>query len=85
MTELTAATGTVGSGAFIVLGAILFTAGTVFSSDFRGIGTRYIRLTLRKTPEITEAQARIIRRNRIYYGIGAGIGLLMLLAGIFSL
>jgi len=73
------ATSTAGPAFYIVSGALLVIFGTALALDLRGLGTRYIRLTLRNAGDHT------IRRYRVWYAVVAFIGCLLVLAGLTRL
>jgi hypothetical protein len=77
--------GTAGPGVYIVLGAVALVLGTLLATDYRGWGTKYILLGFRRTAVISPGRARFIRRHRVRYGIGAVVGLFMLVFGLLSL
>jgi hypothetical protein len=77
--------GTAGPGVYIVLGAVALVLGTVLATDYRGWGAKYILFGFRGTDVISPARARFIRCYRVKYGIGAVVGLFMLVVGLFSL
>lgn len=63
---------------YVALGAFLMLLGGLLATDFRGLGTRYIRLTLRNAPQTT------VDRYRIWYGIVSAIGLVMFVSGLVA-
>jgi hypothetical protein len=74
-----------GPGVYIVLGAVALVAGVLLAGNYRGVGTKYIRFTLRRADPISPLEARLIRRYRVIYAITAVLGLGMLLSGISRL
>jgi hypothetical protein len=76
---------TAGPDAYIILGAIALVTGTILAANYRGVGTKYIRFTLRRTDPISPLEARLIKRYRFIYAITAVIGLGMILSGISRL
>jgi hypothetical protein len=74
-----------GPGVYIVLGAVALVAGVFLAGNYRGLGTRYIRFTLRRTDPISPLEARLIKRYRFIYAITAVIGLGMIMSGISRL
>ena len=69
----------------MVLGAFAFFVGGILALDVGGIGTRYIRLTLRRGKDDINRQAevdRIVRRYKFYFGTGSLLGLILFTSGL---
>jgi hypothetical protein len=76
---------TAGPDFYIFAGAAALVLGTLLATDYRGWGTKYIQLALRRTDGSSPARARLIRRNRFRFGLLAVVGLVLLVSGLFSL
>ena len=63
---------------YVFGGALLLAFGGLLASDYRGLGTRYVRITL------PNSSADTVRRYRLWYGVAAVIGLLSLVSGILG-
>jgi len=70
-----------GPATYVILGAVLLAGGLVLVSNYRGLTQRYVGLALRSRGR-SEAS---LARYRIWYGVVAALGLLMLVSGILRL
>ena len=81
MTILSASGVPAGPLFYVVGGFVLLIAGVVLATNFRGLAERYVRLGL---PSRDRAEANV-SRYRTYYGVGAAVGLVMLVSGLLQL
>jgi hypothetical protein len=85
MELLIAASGTAGPVFYIVAGIFLLLVTSFLASNYKGLGAKWIQLALPKRDDLDPRRKRLIKRYRIYYGIAAVLGLLMIISGIARL
>jgi len=70
---------------YIVGGAFLLVFCSVLASDYRGFGSWWIQISLRKKDILTPERMKFIKRYRVIYVIAAVLGALIMLSGLLSL
>ena len=74
-----------GSTTYIIGGFLCIAIGTSVASNVRGFGDWYVKLGLRFFHLDRLATDRWVRRQRIYFGVVAVVGVVLLLVGLAKL
>lgn len=76
-----------GSTFWLIAGLIFFILGSLVATNFKGFGSWYIQLGVglfRKNPS-DEWRQKLIKRNRIKFGIFAAVGFVVVVANLVSM